>query len=133
VRAHLAPRRCAASQLCPGPACFQPAARKAWRAATKSHCGAPSARAGTDAYYWLGVTRQPNPALLTSKAAAGLPWLSVRGERFSMWAPSNGPREGPQYAPYSHWGPSQWAWSNRHFTYVEGSNGDCVLTDLFYG
>jgi hypothetical protein len=89
--------------------------------------------AAHDKYYWIGVTRQPNPSRLSSNDAAGQAFFSVPGEALPMFAPSNGPHEGPQYAPYAHWGPHMWSSINRLWTYGGGSNGDCVLSDIYYG
>jgi hypothetical protein len=73
---------------------------------------------------------------LTSNKAAGASFFSVSGNTtLSMFAPSNGKAEGPQYAGYAHWGPQQWA-ANRHFSYTSLSgdlNGDCVLSDIWLG
>jgi hypothetical protein len=88
--------------------------------------------AAHDKYYWIGVTRQPNPSRLSSNDAAGQPFFNVPGEALPMFAPSNGPHEGPQYAPYAHWGPFMWT-QNRLFTYSGNGNGDCVLSDIYYG
>jgi hypothetical protein len=54
-------------------------------------------------YYWMGVTRQNDSTLLTSKAAAGKRYSTVHGTRLPFYAPSNGPLEGPAFAPYAHW------------------------------
>ena len=87
---------------------------------------------GAGLYYWMGVTRQPNPDLMTSNVAAGKPWFTLPGTELSDWAPSNGPEQGPMYAPYAHWGPQEWV-QNRHFAYGGGGVGDCVLSDVYYG
>ena len=54
-------------------------------------------------WYWMGVTRQSDSSLLLSKAAAGKRYLTVTGTPLPFYAPSNGPLEGPAFAPYAHW------------------------------
>jgi hypothetical protein len=55
-------------------------------------------------FYWIGVTRQSDSSLLLSQAAAGKRYMTVTGTRLPFYAPSNGPLEGPAFAPYAHWG-----------------------------
>jgi hypothetical protein len=63
-------------------------------------------------FYWIGATRQSDSSLLLSKAAAGKRFLTVTGTRLPFYAPSNGPLEGPAFAPYAHWSPIMFG-SNR--------------------
>ena len=86
-------------------------------------------------FYWIGVTRQPSPNNYATSAPGSSynRWITVTGEVLSPWAPSNGPDQGPLYAPYAHWSPSQWG-ANRQFAYGSaGGQGDCVLSDIYWG
>ena len=78
-------------------------------------------------WYWMGVTRQPNPDRLSSAAAAGLPFYTVTGDELPMFAPSNGPHEGPMYAPYAHCKlPCSCAGQNRSNLWPTGGRTDDV-------
>jgi hypothetical protein len=54
-------------------------------------------------FYWIGATRQFSIANMLRKVSAGQRYMTVTGTRLPYVVPSNGPLEGPAFAPYAHW------------------------------
>jgi hypothetical protein len=80
-------------------------------------------------FYWIGVTRQPNPDKLTSNIADQARWYTLPGTYLPMFAPSNHPDEAPMYAPYAHWSPYVF-YTGRMWG---GTQGDCVMANIAWG